>query len=191
MTKALTTKSYVAFLRGINNIGRKTVKMLELKRIFEANGFQNVITIQASGNIVFETTISEASALVKDVENLLESKLGYNVKVTLRTLDELTLLIKSKPFGHIKITPRTKLLLTFLAEKPMSEFKIPFKLPNKNFTIIRITDNEIYSVVNLSPDKPSYRIMNFLEKEFGNKITTRNWNTIVKIVNKSDYSTIN
>jgi uncharacterized protein (DUF1697 family) len=144
---------------------------------------QNVKTILASGNIVFETTVSEASTLITITEKLLEKKLGYIVNVTLRTLEELTLLVKSKPFDQIKITPRTKLLLTFLPEKPISRFKIPYKPPGKNFTVLRITGNEIYSVVNLLPNKPSYLIMSFLEKEFGKKITTRNWNTIVKIVN--------
>ena|ERR1700730_18667317 len=182
-TREITATSYVAFLRGINNIGHKTVKMDELKRIFEANGFQNVKTILASGNIVFETTMSETSTLITETEKQLEKKLGYKVNVVLRTLDELHLLVKSNPFNQIKITPRTKLLLTFLSEKPMSRLKIPHKSSDKDFTVIRIIGNEIYSVVNLLPNKRPYRIISFLEKEFGNKITTRNWSTIVKIVN--------
>ena len=48
---------------------------------------------------------------------------------------------------------------------------------------MRIAGNEIYSVVNLLPNKRPYRIISFLEKEFGNKITNRNWNTILKTVN--------
>jgi uncharacterized protein (DUF1697 family) len=47
MGQGNTMTSYVAFLRGINNIGCKTVKMVELKRAFEANGFHNVKTIQS------------------------------------------------------------------------------------------------------------------------------------------------
>ena len=172
--------SYVAFLRGINNIGRKTVKMNELKRIFESNGFQNVKTILASGNIVFETPMLETAILITKTEKQLEKKLGYKVDVVLRTLGELQLLVKSNPFNQIKITPRTKLLLTFLSEAPTNRLKIPHKSPDKDFTIIRIIGNEIYSVVNLLPNKRPYRIISFLEKEFGKKITTRNWSTIVK-----------
>jgi uncharacterized protein (DUF1697 family) len=182
-TRGITSTSYIAFLRGINNIGRKTVRMDELKRIFEVNGFQNVKTILASGNIIFETTIPETSTLITETEKQLEKKLGYKVNVVLRTLDELHLLVKSNPFKQIKITPRTKLLLTFLPEKPVNRLKIPHKSPDKDFTVIRIAGNEIYSVVNLLPNKRPYRIISFLEKEFGNKITTRNWSTIVKIVN--------
>ena len=181
--REVTVTSYVAFLRGINNIGRKTVKMVELKRIFEGIGLQNVKTILASGNIVFETTISDSATLITEIEKQLENKLGYKVSITLRKLDELRLIVKSKPFKQIKITPQTKLLLTFLSEKPISKLKIPYKSPDMDFTLIRLTDNEIYSVVNLLPNKRPYRIIGFLEKQFGNKITNRNWNTVLKIAN--------
>jgi len=87
-SRSNTLTSYVAFLRGINNIGRKTVQMHELKRIFETNGFQNVKTILASGNIIFETTMSETSTLITEIQEQLEKKLGYKVKIILRTLSE-------------------------------------------------------------------------------------------------------
>jgi uncharacterized protein (DUF1697 family) len=181
--RRVTAISYVAFLRGINNIGRKKVKMDELKRIFETIGFNNIKTILASGNIIFDTTMTETSTLVTEIEKQLEINLGYKVNVVLRTLDELHLLVKSNPFSRIKITPRTKLLLTLLSEKPMSRLKVPYKSPDNDFIIIQITSNEIYSVVNLLPNKRPYRIISFLEKEFGNRITNRNWNTILKIIN--------
>jgi uncharacterized protein (DUF1697 family) len=182
-TREITATSYVAFLRGINNIGSKTVKMEELKRTFEASGFQNVKTILASGNIVFETTIYETNTIITETERQLEKRLGYKVNVVLRTMDELHLLVKSNPFSQIKITPQTKLLLTFLSEKPISRLKVPYKSPENDFIIIRIIGKEIYSVVNLLPNKRPYRIISFLEKEFGNRITNRNWSTILKIVN--------
>ncbi|HET7116085.1 MAG TPA: DUF1697 domain-containing protein [Hanamia sp.] len=182
-TEEITATPYVAFLRGINNIGSKTVKMDELKRIFEAIGFKNVKTILASGNIVFETTISETYTIITKIERQLEKKLGYKVNIVLRTLDELCLLVKSNPFSQIKITPQTKLFLTFLSEKPTSRLKVPYKSPDNDFIIMRIIGTEIYSVVNLLPDKRPYRIISFLEKEFGNKITNRNWNTILKVIN--------
>jgi uncharacterized protein (DUF1697 family) len=182
-TGEISATSYVAFLRGINNIGSKTVKMDELKRIFESTGFKNVKTILASGNIVFQTAISEPSTIVTKTEKQLEKRLGYKVNTVLRTLDELRLLVKSNPFNQIKITSQTKLFLTFLSEKPASGLKLPYKSPDNDFIIMGIVGNEIYSVVNLLPNKRPYRIIGFLEKEFGNKITNRNWSTILKIVN--------
>lgn len=173
-------ESYVAFLRGINNIGSKTIKMVELKNIFESLGLNNVKTISASGNVLFATTKTEIFTLSQSIESNLENKLGYKVSVVLRTLPELEELVRSKPFKQVNITPQTKLLLTFLSEQPKKELKTPFESPEKDFKILRVTDNEVHSVVTLMPNKRPYRIIPFLEKEFGNKITTRNWNTIVK-----------
>jgi len=173
-------ESYVAFLRGINNIGSKTIKMGELKRIFESSGMNNVKTIMASGNVIFTTTKAEQFSLAESIERNLENKLGYKVYVVLRTLTEIEELVNSKPFKQIIITPQTKLYLTFLSEKPNSKIKAPFESHEKDFKILRVTDKEIQSVVTLLPNKRPGAIMSFLEKEFGKKITTRNWNTVVK-----------
>ncbi|MBS1600819.1 MAG: DUF1697 domain-containing protein [Bacteroidetes bacterium] len=181
--KKITATTYAAFLRGINNIGSKTVKMDELKKIFETIGFKNVRSILASGNIIFETTISNTHIIVAKIEKQLAKKLGYEVKAVVRTADELYSLVKSNPFTKIKLTPQTKLLLTFLSEKPTSRLNPPYESPDKDFIILKITGNEIYSVVKLLPNKRPYRIIIFLEKEFGNKITNRSWTTFFKTVN--------
>ena len=54
---------YVAFVRGIN-VGGKTVKMAELKKMFESLGFSGVSTYKASGNVIFDAGGS-ASSLTK------------------------------------------------------------------------------------------------------------------------------
>jgi len=175
--------TYAAFLRGVNNIGSKTVKMDELKYIFEAIGLRNVRSILASGNIIFETTIQDRQTIVTKIERQLAKKLGYEVKAVVRNVDELHSIIKSNPFGQIKLTSRTKLFLTFLSEKPNSKLKIPYESVDNDFIILRIASNEIYSVVKLLPNKRPYRIISFLEKEFGKNITNRSWKTILKTVN--------
>ena len=157
--------------------------MVELKNMFEAIGFNNVRSVLASGNIIFETNISDTYTVVKKIEGQLAKKLGYEVKVVVRTADELQSLIKSNPFGEIKLTPRTKLFLTFLSDTPKSSIKIPHKSADNDFIILRMTGNEIYSVVRLLPGIRPYRIISFLEKEFGKNITNRSWETILKTAN--------
>ena len=49
-----TSIKYAAFLRGINVGGHKTVPMEGLKKTFASLGFQNVKTLLASGNILFD-----------------------------------------------------------------------------------------------------------------------------------------
>ena len=44
---------YAAFLRGINISGKNKIPMAELKKAFEEAGFEDVITLLNSGNILF------------------------------------------------------------------------------------------------------------------------------------------
>lgn len=78
----------VAFLRGIN-LGRRRVKMDELREAFEALALERVATFLASGNVVFEDPGEEPAALERRIEALLGEKLGYTVATHLRSLVEL------------------------------------------------------------------------------------------------------
>jgi len=176
---------YVAFLRGINVGGHKAIKMEELKKAFETLGFENVKTLLASGNVLFAAPAASESALAKKIEKKLETAFGHEIGVLIRKIAGLQRLAEADPFAGVEVTPQTRLYVTFLAEKPRSGLKIPYESPDKNFKIIRATGSEVYSVLTLSPNSRTIDLMSILEKEFGRKVTTRNWNTIEKILKAS------
>jgi uncharacterized protein (DUF1697 family) len=176
---------YAAFLRGIN-VGGVTVKMDKLKKAFEALGFANVKTLLASGNVLFTAPSSTESALAKKIEKKVATDFGREIGVLVRKIEELQRLAKADPFAGIKVTPQTRLYVTFLSEKNKSSLKIPYETPDKNFRIIRANGREVCSSIpTLSPTSRTVDLMSILEKEFGRKITTRNWNTIEKILKAS------
>ncbi|HSW48127.1 MAG TPA: DUF1697 domain-containing protein [Candidatus Saccharimonadales bacterium] len=180
---------YVAFLRGINVGGNKKVPMSDLKTAFESLGFSNVRTLLNSGNAVFDAEKADKEKIEKKLEKLF----GFQISVILRTMDNIKKLVDSKPFDRIKITPLTRLYVTFLKDPPPprlrragkseSKLKTPYESPDKSFKILKVTEGEVISLVTLSPKFNTTEAMKVLEKEFGNKVTTRNWNTIVKLVN--------
>jgi uncharacterized protein (DUF1697 family) len=45
---------YISILRGINVSGHKKIKMADLKKLYEEQGFENIITYIQSGNVIFE-----------------------------------------------------------------------------------------------------------------------------------------
>ena len=173
---------YVAFLRGINVGGHKPVKMDELRNAFEALGFQNVKTVLASGNVLFDAPKTKPLSLARAIENKLEAVFGHKISVLPRGLEEIQDLANSRPFQNIKVTPQTRLYVTFLSEKPKSELKVPHESPDKSFTILRVSSSEVCSVLTLSPQRQTTDLMVFLEKMFGRNVTTRNWNTITRIL---------
>lgn len=170
-------KKYAAFLRGINVGGNTLVPMLELKDTLEKNGCTNVKTILASGNAVFEHDETDIPILTEKFEKSLVKKFGFPIKVIIRKGEEITALVKSDPFVNIKITPETRLYVTFSREK--TDNKLKFK--EKEFELISVADFEVCSKVELSPGKGTTELMKLLEKALGKNITTRNWNTVVKI----------
>lgn len=171
-----------AFLRGINVGGRKPVKMEDLKKAFAALGLRNIETVLASGNVLFDTEEPRADALVKNIEEKLKLVFGHEIGVLLRSVEELQDLAGHNPFKKIKVTPQTRLYVTFLSQKPKARLKIPHESSRKDFRILRVSDREVCSVLTLSPSWGTTDLMAVLEKEFGKKITTRNWNTITRML---------
>lgn len=173
---------YAAFLRGINVGGNKKVPMADLKKVLEKHGFRNVLTLLASGNVLFDADEKNAAMLKKTFETVFEKKFGFTSSVILRSAADLAALAVSDPFKGIAVTPDTRLYVTFLSAKPTSGLKIPYVSPNKDFSILRVTDTEIISVLQISPTTDTTKVMTILEKEYGKDVTTRNWNTVQKML---------
>ena len=173
---------YVAFLRGINVGGNNLIKMDDLKKIFESLGFKNVKTILASGNVVFETAKIKIPDLTKLISGKLEKTLGYGIGIIVRSIEDIRKLANTDVFKNITVTPQTRLYVTFLPEKSNSNLKIPYVSHDNNYKILRSSETEVFSVLTVSPTVNTTDLMSVLDKEFGKKVTTRNWNTIEKIL---------
>jgi uncharacterized protein (DUF1697 family) len=186
-TSSQTNKSgrstaYAAFLRGINLGGHKQIRMGELKLLFESMGFQGVRTILNSGNVLFQAGGAPTKTLGDKIEKEIEKAFGHKVAVILRTILEIQEIADSGPFKKVKVTPDTRLYITFLSEQPVANLRLPYESPQKDFKILSIQDGAVFSVVTLNPKRGTTEAMSDLEKQFGKRITTRNWNTITKML---------
>jgi len=90
---------YVALLRGINVGGKNLIKMPELKRSFEDQGFANVETYIQSGNVLFEAEEGDEAALTSGIEEALSKRFGYSAWVTLRSHEQLRAVVDTAPTG--------------------------------------------------------------------------------------------
>ncbi len=169
--------SFVALLRGINVGGNKKVPMADLKKVFEKAGFKNVRTILNTGNVIFDGSSAKEAA----VATMLEEAFGFPIPVLIRTMADIEALIASDPFKGITVKPETRLYVTFLKDKPTSALKIPYVSPEKFFTILKKSPTEVISVLTVTADRGSVDAMGIIEKEFGKSVTTRNWNTVLKL----------
>jgi uncharacterized protein (DUF1697 family) len=169
---------YVAFLRAINVGGHAIIKMTDLKQMFESAGLQNVQTYIQSGNVIFESGEDE-EALTKRIERQLEKAAEYKIHVFVRTMQEVQSIAEKAPF-----TPQADEIayVTFLGKKPdrkSQQALLSFKSEADDFAF---KGRELF---NLRRDREkSIFSGNFVEKILKMPSTTRNLNTISKIVAK-------
>ncbi len=88
---------FVALLRGINVGGNNKVTMPELKACFEKTGFTNVVTYINSGNVIFESTQTDAAILVEICEGAIEKQVGFHIICSVISANELQEALKHAP----------------------------------------------------------------------------------------------
>ena len=173
--------SYVAFLRAINVGGHALVKMADLKRAFEEMGFENVSTLLASGNVIFDSGQADKRAIAEKIGSGLKNLLQKDVGVAVRSQQDLAELQAADPFKGIEMKPSIRLYVTFLGAKPGPRtLAVPYVSPSGGFRILRATATEVFSAVDLAGGKGTPEAMAIIEKEFGANVTTRNWHTVLK-----------
>jgi uncharacterized protein (DUF1697 family) len=89
---------YAALLRAIN-VGGHTVKMDELRALFESLRLSNVESVIASGNVLFDTRAADPASLESRIEAKLKRALRYEVDTFVRTADDLDAVVAHEPFA--------------------------------------------------------------------------------------------
>ena len=106
--------SFVALLRAVNVGGTGKLPMNDLKAMCESAGLQSVRTYIASGNVVFESRLSE-KAVKKVLEASLFAYAGKPVSVMIRTADEIAAVGADNPFPD---APPNRTMAIFLDAPP-------------------------------------------------------------------------
>lgn len=183
MKSAKSPNSYVAFLRGINVGKNNQVRMEELRQCFRDLGFSNINTISVAGNVLFDgPSIEDIEEISTSIERILKKAFKFDIPVSVRTINSLQKLADSNPFKDIKVEDSTRLYVSFISGYFENKIKVPFKSPQKDFTILKVSEDEVCSVVTITDSTSTPDLMAFIDKQFGKRSTTRNWNTIQKVL---------
>lgn len=174
---------FVTLLRGINVGGKHKVPMVQLRKSFETMGFSNVQTLLNSGNVIFQGPPGDTVLMEKTIAANLEKEFGFPIPVLIREKEKIQQILDADPFHNITITPDTRLYVSFIMEKPIPSPVYPLVSPDGSYRIIGENDMAVFSVLDVSQIKTTDGML-ILEKVFGKSITTRNWNTVVKIGEK-------
>ena len=91
---------YVAFLGSIN-VGGNRLTMAELRAAFEAEGFTDVETVVASGNVLFSHEERPTRGLEEKLEQLVRQRFGMKTIAAVRSRDEVAAAISDNPFAGV------------------------------------------------------------------------------------------
>jgi uncharacterized protein (DUF1697 family) len=175
--------TWVAFLRAIN-VGGHTVKMYQLRELFETAGFANVATFIASGNVIFDAGEHDARALEARIEAHLQATLGYAVATFLRAPAELARIAARQPFPGANLgTKGTTLYVVFAASPLSAAARSSLVALQSGVDEFHVEEREIYWLRRVSiadrafPSPP-------LERILAAPVTMRNMNTVQRIAAK-------
>jgi uncharacterized protein (DUF1697 family) len=108
--------SYVALLRGVT-LGKRQLRMDDLRRIAGELGLASPRTFIASGNLLFASSKSE-KALKRELEEALHRHMGAPVPVMVRTAAEMAAVASANPFAD---QPGNRVVAIFLDEGAPSD----------------------------------------------------------------------
>ena len=106
------TNSYLALLRGVNNIGAaRPVVMGDLRALFEGLGFRDVHTLLNSGNVIFSAPSIARGEVLARIEKGLAAKLTLASAVTLLSRREVVAAVRNNPFSGVSTNPSHLLVM--------------------------------------------------------------------------------
>ena len=160
---------YVALLRAVNVGGTGKLPMTELKAMCVDEGFTDVQTYIASGNVVFSSKLG-APKVKAALEKRLHAYAGKPVGVAVRSADEIAAVLKANPFP--KAPPNTTVAI-FLDEPPPKDALKDIK--GQQDEQMRLGKREIYVAYGSGMGRSKLKIPAAANG------TARNLNTIAKL----------
>ena len=177
-----TMNTYVVLIRGINVGGKNLIPMAGLRKCLEEQGFSNVSTYIASGNVILQ-----ANQRAKEVKTLIEKALSQNfklddefIKVLVLSHSQLQAIIDNKPKGFGEQPEKYHSDAIFLMDIESAQAMPGFN-PREGVDKVWTGDGVIYSQ-RLSAQRTKSRLSKIMGTPVYKSMTIRNWNTTTKLL---------
>jgi uncharacterized protein (DUF1697 family) len=176
------TTTYAALLRGINVGGGRKLPMADLRTLLAGLGHTGVRTYLQSGQAVFTAAHGDEDSLAEELTRAVEERFGFPVDVLVRDHAYLRAVAEACPFPAAELEGRQLHVTYFSAPvgpDRFAEIDQAAHVPEE----FRLGDRALYLY---APDGLGRsRLAEALSRPRVNKgliATTRNWNTVVKLV---------
>jgi len=176
---------YISILRGINVSGQKKIKMADLRSFYENQGLGEVRTYIQSGNVLFVSETRSKEEIKRIIEEAIKENYGFHVPVDIRTEGEYKKIIEDCPFKEAQFDRNnTKVLISFLSGEPpqnkVDQLESKANPPEK----LKVGSRVVYLYCPNGYGK-SKLSNSYIESGLGLVSTTRNWKTVLKLLELS------
>ncbi|MFD9291520.1 DUF1697 domain-containing protein [Streptomyces sp. NPDC060030] len=173
---------YAALLRGINVSGHRRVPMAELRTLLGELGHEDVATYLQSGNAVFRSASDDENALGAGLERAIRERFGFPVDCLVRPGDYLAGVADACPFPAAELEGR-QLHVTYFDQAVEASRFASVDTDTFRPEEFRLGDRALYLY---APDGLGRsRLAVALGRPAvtrGLVATSRNWNTVLKLV---------
>lgn len=172
---------YAALLRGINLGPTRKVAMAELRRVLEAEGFDDVATYLRSGNVAFNSPENDRALLRDRLQDVLADGFGFEIPVVLVTAADLDRVVDANPYAEPAEADPTRVHVLFL--EPAPPVAVWDDLRQQDFGEEEFEVGERWLYMHLPNGMGRASLPGALDGAAGRSVaTTRNWRTVLKLV---------
>ncbi len=169
----------IGLLRAINVGGTGKVAIADLRKLVEDEGFTDVKSYIASGNLVFEGS-GKPEALEARFEAAAAKTLGLKSDWILRTPTEWTAMIKASPFPDFATASPSKYLVTVFKTQPDPARLAEVEGIATLGEAMKLVGRALY--ICFPEGSGNSKLAGAaIEKRVGARGTARNWNTVLKL----------
>ena len=174
------TRTYVVLLRGVMPYGRNKVPMATLRTILSEAGLRDVETYIQSGNVIAKSELerAEIETLVHDE---IRERIGARISAIARTAEQFRVIFEQNPFVNVE---NTRVYFSVFQECPSREQRDKFLLTDFSPDAVQLIDDTLYTLYNTKHSDSKFT-NNFFEKQLKVTSTSRNFNTMGKLVELS------
>ena len=176
---------YAAFFRNLN-LGRPNCPTrVQFEEAFTASGATSASSFLTNGTMVFTVNSgNRARKVLAGARGVLHVSCGLREPAFIRPVGYLAELVALNPFAAVEPGTVYERCASFLHPESSGQLpELPLESKRRDVQVLQCTDTEVLSVslkIGNTPGSPNA----FLEKALGLPVTTRSWNTVLRLVQR-------
>lgn len=173
-------KTYAIFLRGVTPAGKNRVPMADLRAALLRAGLHDVRTYIQSGNVVARSELGPA-AIVSLVRAVIAKEIGADLAVVARTHPQIKRILDANPFPPDAAARTYYTLFAAAPAAPRVEDLLALDFsPDR----VQIVGDTLYTLYATKHSDSKFN-NNFYERKLKIAATTRNFNTLSRLLELS------